>query len=83
MKRTRYIKTIVAVLAVATIGLVSVTLPGVAGAKSARGSGPCLNLTATTFSATAGVPVSPTVATFTDLQPPSFFSQFVGLDPVG
>ncbi|HEX3980490.1 MAG TPA: hypothetical protein VHW93_04670 [Acidimicrobiales bacterium] len=76
MKRTRYVKTTMAMLAVATIGLVSLTLPGVAGAKSVRESGPCLQLTATTFSATAGVPVSPTVATFTDRQPPSFFAQF-------
>jgi hypothetical protein len=70
MKRTMYVKTIMAVLAIGMAGLASVTLPGVAGAKAAHGYGGCIQLTGSSFPATAGVAVSPTVATFTDTKPP-------------
>lgn len=81
MNRTTYVKTIVALLAVATIGLTGLALPGVAGANAARGYGGCIKLTGSSFSAMAGVSISPTVATFTDskphwYQPPWAPSQF-------
>jgi hypothetical protein len=74
MKRTMYVKTIIAVLAIGMAGLASVTLSGVAGAKAAHdgahGFRGCITMTGSSFSATAGVSVSPTVATFTDTRPP-------------
>jgi hypothetical protein len=70
MRTTVYLKAIVAVMAVATIGLVGLAAPGVAGAKGAHGYSGCIHLTGSSFSATAGVSVSPTVATFTDSKPP-------------